>query len=102
MWLLVRIIDIFSKAEGVDEARLDMFARKQKLYEAISPTRAALKQHVKRAAYQAGCIWSQSTLRQPETQTPANWGWIKKERRYVVDHLDRVPTHCRELLNKCG
>ena len=44
------------EAEGVDYARLDMFARKQRPYEAIPPTLGALLQHTKRAAYQAGCI----------------------------------------------
>ena len=45
--------------------------------QAIPPTPSALLQHVKRAAYQAGSIWSQSTLRQPETQSPVDWGWAK-------------------------
>ena len=46
--------DRSSRAEGVDDARLDMFARKQRPYEAIPPTRGALLRHTKRAAYQAG------------------------------------------------
>ena len=54
---VVMMYDRSSTAEGVDAARLDMFARKQRPYEAIPPTQGALKQHVKRAAYQAGCIW---------------------------------------------
>ena len=57
-----------STAEGVDDARLDMFARKQRPYEAIPRTRGALLQHTKRAAYQAGCIWSQSTVHKPKIQ----------------------------------
>ena len=65
---VVMMYDRSSTADGVDEARLDMFARKQRPYEAIPPTRAALLQHVKRAAYQAGCIWSQATVCQPETE----------------------------------
>ena len=48
--------DRSSTADGVDEARLDLFARKQKPYEAVPPTRAALIQHTKHAAYQAGCV----------------------------------------------
>ena len=48
-----------STATGVDNARLDVFARKQRPYQAIPPTRSALLQHVKRAAYQADIIWSQ-------------------------------------------
>ena len=71
---VVTMYDRSSTAAGVDDARLYLFVRKQGTYEAIPPTRAALLQHAKRAAYEAGCIWSQSTLRQPETQNPADWG----------------------------
>ena len=53
---VVIMYDSSSTAEGVDDARLDMFARKHRPCEAIPPTRAALLQHTKRAAYQAGCI----------------------------------------------
>ena len=66
--------DKSSAAEGVDDARLDMFARKQRAYDTIPPTRAALPQHVKRAAYQASCIWSQSMVKQPEMQSPTECG----------------------------
>ena len=51
-----------SIADGVDEARLDLFARKQRPYEAIPPTRAALIQHIKHAAYQAGCVGSGNSV----------------------------------------
>ena len=47
-----------STATRVNNARLDVFARMQRPYRAIPPTRSALLQHVKRAAYQAGCVWS--------------------------------------------
>ena len=54
----------------------------------------ALLQHIKRAAYQAGCIWNQSTVDKPETQDPAEWRWIKWS---VARLLDRAATCCREL-----
>jgi len=76
---VVIMYDRSSTAEGVDDARLDMFARKQRPYEAIPPTRGALLQHAKRSAYQARCIWSQSTVHKPEIQDPAEWGWRKKK-----------------------
>ncbi|KAJ8415665.1 hypothetical protein AAFF_G00402220 [Aldrovandia affinis] len=100
---VVMMYDRSSTAEGVDDARLDMFARKQRPYEAIPPTRSALKQHVKRAAYQAGCIWSQSTVRQPETQTPANWGWTKKGDLWQIvwTELSPIAESCQQL-TKCG
>lgn len=100
---VVTMYDRSSTAAGVDDARLDMFARKQRPYEAIPPTRAALLQHVKRAAYQAGCIWSLSTLRQPEIQSPADWGWTKKGDLWQVfwTALPPIAESCQQL-TKCG
>lgn len=69
--------DRSSTATTVNEARLDMVARKQRPYEAIPPTRAALLQHTRRAAFQAGCVGTQATQCQPEAESPADWGWQK-------------------------
>ena len=44
---IVMMYDRSSSAEAVDDARLELFARKQRSYEAIPPTRAALVQHIK-------------------------------------------------------
>ena len=60
---VVMMYDRSSTATRVNNAMLDMFARKQRPCQAIPPTQSALLQHVKRAAYQSGSIWSQSTLR---------------------------------------
>ena len=81
---VVLMYDRSSTAAGVDEARLDMFARKQRPYEAIPPTKAALLQHTKRAAYQAGCMWGQSTQRQPDAENPADWGWKRVGEEWQV------------------
>ena len=53
---VVLMYDRSSAATGVDQARLHMFARKQRPYDSITPTQAALREHAKRAAYQAGVI----------------------------------------------
>ncbi len=53
---VVLMYDRSSAATGVDQARLHMFARKQRPYDFITPTQAALREHAKRAAYQAGVI----------------------------------------------
>jgi len=50
---VVLMYDRSRAATGVDEARLDLFARNQRSYDAIPPTTAALKEHAKRAANQA-------------------------------------------------
>jgi len=44
---VVLTYDKSSAATGVDEARLDLFARKQRSYDAIPPTSVALKEHAK-------------------------------------------------------
>ena len=90
-------------ATDVNNARLDMFARKQRPYQAIPPTQSALLQHVTLAAYQAGCVWSQSTLRQPETQSPADWGWAKNGDLWNVVWTTLPPfvESCQQL-TKCG
>lgn len=100
---VVIMYDRSSTVVHVDEARLEMFARKQRPYGAIPPTRAVLLQHAKRAAYQAGCIWSQSTLCQPETPSPADWGWIKSGDTWKVlwTTLPPIAESCQQL-TKCG
>ena len=81
---VVLMYDRSSTADGVDEARLDLFARKQRSYEAIPPTRAALIQHTKRAAYQAGCVWVQAILHQLKAENPADWGWEMIDKEWKV------------------
>ena len=44
---IITMYDRSSQATDIDAARLDMFARKQRSYDTISPTRAALVQHSK-------------------------------------------------------
>lgn len=75
---VVVMYDRSSAATGVDEARLNLFARKQRSYDVIPPTSAALMEHAKRAAYQAGIIWGQATVINPEVVSPADWGWNRK------------------------
>ena len=73
--------DRLSASSGVDEARLDLFARKQRAYDAIPPTRAALKEHAKHAAYQAGIIWGTvNSLTQRSAVQPTG-GELRRERR---------------------
>lgn len=75
---VIAVFDRSSITEAVDEARLNLFARKQRSYDAIPPTHAALIQHTRRATYQAGCIWGQTTVCQMEFQNPSDSGWKKK------------------------
>ena len=100
---VVLMYDRSSASSGVDEARLDLFARKQRAYDAIPPTRAALKEHAKRAAYQAGIIWGQSIVSNPEISSPANWGWTQTGDTWQIcwTSLPPIATSCQEL-TKCS
>ena len=71
---VITMYDRSSEATDIDAVRLDMFARKQRSFETIPHTQAALVQHSKQAAYQAGSIWSQSMLCQIEVENPTEWG----------------------------
>ena len=100
---VILMYDRSSTAATVDEARLDMFARKQRPYESIPPTRAALLQHTRRAAYQAGCVWVQATQCQPEAEDPADWGWQKVGEEWLVFWTANSPiAKTCDQLTKCG
>ena len=49
---VVVMYDRSSADTSVNDSRRDLFARKQRPYDAIPPTQSALKLHSKRAAYQ--------------------------------------------------
>jgi len=74
---VVVMYDRFSADTSVNYARLNLFAHKQRPYDAIPP-QFALKLHLKHAAYQGRIIWGQATLPQPVTKGPADWGWSRR------------------------
>ena len=100
---VIIMYDKSSAATSVNDARLDLFARKQRQYESIPPTRAALVQQAKRAAYQAGWIWIQATAKQPDTTTPLNLGWTRHGETWQVcwTTLPPIASCCQEL-TKCS
>ena len=81
---VVLVYDRSRAATCVDEARLHMFARKQRSYDSIPPTQAYLREHAKRAAYHTGVIWGQATCTDPDIGSPAHRGWMKTEEMWKV------------------
>ena len=63
-----------STLSSVNSARKHMFTQNRKM-DNIPPSYAALEQHVRRAAYQAGHIWGQSLVADPVVPPPEQWGW---------------------------
>ena len=72
---VVFVYDITSTCATVNEAHRDRFTRKGRAIESITPTSAALLQHVKRAAYQAGYYWRQALVAVPDLLGLSSWGW---------------------------
>ena len=99
---VVTMYDRSSSTVAVGDARLELFARKQRSYDAILPTRAALVQHIRRAAYQAACIWSRALVCQPEEESPAEWGWKQEGDCWSTlwSALPPVAQSCKQL-TKC-
>ena len=63
---------------NINEARLELFVRKQQSYDFIPPTSEALVEQKKRAMYIAGFIWGQSFSCFMVIRDPGEFGWIKK------------------------
>ncbi len=100
---VILMYDRFSSQECVNEARKQLFTQKGRAMECLPPTQAALTQHIKRAAYQAGYCWSQMVIKVPELPSPNEWGWKKTDDGWEA-HWTTLPEAaqaCRELI-KCS
>ena len=67
---VVLLYDNTSTKATVNEARKQLFVQKGRQFDNIPPTEAALIEHVKRTAYQAGHIWGQTLTPSPELPSP--------------------------------
>eukprot|EP00745_Piridium_sociabile_P022176 TRINITY_DN34414_c0_g1_i10.p1 TRINITY_DN34414_c0_g1~~TRINITY_DN34414_c0_g1_i10.p1 ORF type:complete len:283 (-),score=55.29 TRINITY_DN34414_c0_g1_i10:371-1219(-) len=98
------LYDKTSNLESVNECRRSLFCQKGKTMETIPPTQAALLQHAKRAAYQAG-VWATSDQAQDDLPSPEDWGWTKVKSSQTWTpywtSLENASKVCRELI-KCG
>ena len=100
--------DRSSASTGADEARLDLFARKQRAHGAIPPARAALK-----GACETCCLpnWDHlATYKciKPQSSSRANWGssqlgWTQTggTRQMCWTILPPIATNCQER-TKCS
>src|SRR6218665_3059855 len=100
----VMLYDRSSSESNVDSARHTLFTQKNRPYDKIPPTRAALFQHVLRAAYQAGYIWGQALVPHARLPHPNEWGWKEGENGTLYVHwTDNNPiADVCHALKKCG
>ena len=71
---VVLLYDRTSSQEHVNEARKHLFTQNGRSIDALPPTREALRQHIKRVAYQVGFCWGQMMVYIPELPTPSERG----------------------------
>jgi len=77
---------------------------KRKQIDRIPPTKATLKEHVKRTMYQAGHIWGQTLTAEQQLPNPGDWGWTKNANDEWAPFWMTLPEaakFCKELL-KCS
>ena len=89
----------------INESRLELFARKQRKYDTIRPTRAALLDHTKLATYRGGHVWGQAVSHDQHLPSPGDWEWVKENADGMwIPHwtqLAAVAASCQGL-HKCG
>jgi len=102
---VVLLYDRTSSQGCVNQARRQLFTQKGRAIDGIPPTQAALIQHTKRAAYQAGYCWGQMFIAAPELPSPSEWGWNRKNKdsvwKITWTLLPEATQACRELV-RCG
>ncbi|KAG7168460.1 hypothetical protein Hamer_G002523 [Homarus americanus] len=100
---IVLLYDRTSTCCDVNVVRKKLFSRKSRSLKHLPPTRAALEQHIKRAAYQAGHIWEQAAIAFVSLPSPCDWGWMKSgdELEPLWITLSEVSKSCHELIS-CG
>ncbi|KAG7158128.1 hypothetical protein Hamer_G001019, partial [Homarus americanus] len=100
---IVLLSDRTSTCCDVNMLRKKLFSRKSRSLEDLPPTRAALEQHIKRAAYQAEHIWGQASIAFVSLPSSCDWGWMKSgdELEPHWTTLSEVSKSCHELIS-CG
>lgn len=100
---VVKLYDRTTNSQNVNLTRKQLFAQKGRTLESIPPTRDALLQHVKRAAYQSGYVWSQCLVVKPTLPNPSEWGWslINDVWQPLWITQSVADGFCQELL-RCG
>ena len=73
-WFIIVMYSRTCPATSVDNARKQLFGQGSRTIKNIPPIEAALLQHVKRAVFQAGHVWSQALVPAPHLPSPKLWG----------------------------
>ena len=100
---VILMYDRTSPLSDVNSTRRQLFTQKGRVLEAMPPTQDALRQHILRAAYQAGHCWGQAELKDPVLPSPGDWGWCLQDSTWkpLWMTIPDATESCMEL-QKCG
>lgn len=100
---VILMYDRTSDKTKVNDARKALFSKKGKSLDMLPPTLAALREHTKRTALQAGHCWGQCLVIRPQLPNPEEWGWMMTCDGWQPfwTSLPDVTKSCRELV-RCG
>ena len=100
---VVLLHDRTSNHEHVNDAHKQLFTQKGRAIDALLLTRKALRQHIRRTAYQAGYCWGQMMVAAAELPSPSEWGWMKSATcwDFCWTTLREATKACWQLL-RCG
>ena len=91
-------------ASTVNGARRYLFAKRKRSQVNIPPSQASLLQHIKRAAFQAGHLWSPSLNAAPVYPSPSDWGWQRDEDGRWTSYWTKLPDASKACIEftRCG
>ena len=98
---IILLYDRTSTCYDTNKARRKLFAKRNNV-KSIPPTKAALQQHLRRAAYQGGHVWGQTLMPSPKLPSPLEWGWMRTEDGTYEPNWTTLPEAtkaCHELLS---
>ena len=103
--LVILMYDKQIPDDSVNKTRQTLFTPKGREIKKIPQTKDALRQHVLRAAYQAGHVWGQALLKAPQVPSHKEFGWKRENAsaQWEVKWTNLLPAGvaCRGVV-KCG
>ncbi|VDI09708.1 Hypothetical predicted protein [Mytilus galloprovincialis] len=105
---IVVMYDRTTTTFDINESRLELFARKQRQYDTIRPTRAALLDHTKLPTYRGGHVWGQAVTHHQHLPSLDGWRWVKENAdgmgipRWTQLAAIVSNEESRQELHKCG
>lgn len=101
-YFTILLYDRTATCSSINEVRKLLFTHKGRQMSSLPPTKAALRQHIRRAVLQGGHVWANTTVPYRQIPSPADWGWTCPEQWTPLwTHLPEATVSCPELL-KCA